>query len=133
MAEEKTIESLTKELETAQGRAVIADIYEKRASLYKIKEDYENALKDYEKALEYEPENRVRAWIHHYIAEIYEFQKNFDKAEKEYTLAIETDLSCCLHYLYRGQYYKKLWEVEKYKQDYAKAKELGYGEDEEED
>lgn len=122
MAKKKTIKSLTKELETAQGRAVISKIYQDRASLYHDMEDYENAIKDYEKALEYEPQRPKRANIHQCIAKIYEKQENFDKAENEFNLAIETD-PCYDTYMHRANFYERCDATEKSEQNRKNALE----------
>lgn len=80
--------------------------------------DAEERLKNYQKALDENPQN-LDATIN--IANAFDEVKNYDKAIEYYNKAIEIDKKCALAYNNRGYSYFNKQEYENALQDYDKA------------
>jgi len=97
-------------------------LYARRGGAYYNLGQYEQAVQDYSKAIEIDPN-----WIMHYRrrAEAYKALKRYDKAIQDYNKVIQR-LILPEFYYSRGECYQALGETEKAQADFAKAKELGY-------
>lgn len=119
---EERIDFLTKKLEKSEGKAVIAKIYKDRAGLYEEKEDYEQAIKDYEKALEYEPRKYNRSSICNALGFLYS-ENDFEKAENIYKKGIEFDTENYLNYRGLADLYLESGRQEEYEKYHQMAVE----------
>jgi len=123
MNSEERIDFLTKKLETAKGKAVIAKIYKERAHLYELKENDEMAIKDYEKALEYEPQKYNSSSICNALGCLYS-ENDFEKAENIFKKGIEFCPEYYLNHQHLADLYLKFGRQEEYEKYHQMAVEI---------
>lgn len=92
-----------------------------RGSLYKMKGDYDNAMKDYFKAIELAPKN-PNGYCER--GDLYKDKGELDNAIKDYNMAIELDPEYTYAYCGRGIAYNVKGELDSTIRDYNKAIEL---------
>lgn len=101
-------------------KAELSDLFLKRGNLYRCLNDYNNALKDYSKAVEIDPKSyygyAIRGSFYDY------YLKDYDKALKDYSKAIKFAPWVHEYYDMRGDLYRyKLFDYKKALEDYSAA------------
>ena len=97
--------------------------YNNRGEVYRQQGESENAIADFNKAIELDPTDAI-AYSDRGV--VYFAQDEFEKAITDFTKAIELDPADAVNYYYRGVTLEELGSTENAEADYAKAKELGY-------
>ena len=98
-----------------------ASSYYKRAYLYLKQNEYDKAINDYNKAIEFNP-NKVSYYAER--ADLYAKQKEYLNAIKDYNKAIELNPNNAVYYSKRAKVYEQQNEYDKALTDYNKAIEL---------
>jgi len=98
-----------------------AEFYSKRGECYFEMENYDNALKDYDKAIELDPK---RAEAYSGRGRCYFEMKNYDEALKNCDKAIELDPKCAEAYLVYGKCYVERENYDEALKNCDKAVEL---------
>ena len=98
-----------------------AEDYHYSAFRHQLEFHYQEAIKDYSKAIELEPDYYLR---YSFRADCYKELKQYDLAIKDYSKAIELDPEDYWNYVHRADYYKELKQYELAIKDNEKALEL---------
>ncbi|KAA3654116.1 MAG: tetratricopeptide repeat protein [Chloroflexi bacterium] len=98
--------------------------YSQRGYCYKDRDDYSEALLDYNKAIELNTNDRAVSDSYGGIGDISYYEEDYSKAAQEYTHAIELNPSRYLFYSNRGDSYVMLDNYEEAINDFDKAIEL---------
>ena len=101
----------------------VAEIYHNRGYTYEILEQYESALKDYDKAIELEP---YKAFYLFNRAFLYQSQEKNIEAIKDYDMVILFEPENAKALTNRGEAHYALGNKEKAYADFIKAQEFGY-------
>lgn len=124
----KAIYNFYKAMELDQSFAANAykkcgDIHLRQGSEYGIQIRYEKAIKEYNKAIEFNP-NDDESYYNR--GEAYKSLRQYEFAIQDYTKSIELNPDSRYAYKNRGECYKSLGEMEKAQADFEKFNELGY-------
>lgn len=120
---EDAIRAFTQVIQIKRDYTVVAVVYTNRGLAYYNKGQYDQAIKDYNKAIEIDPGNAV-AYINRGFA--YRNKGQYDQAIKDYTKAIEIDPGNADAYYNRGfTYLMNLGDKIMGCADWKKACELG--------
>lgn len=119
---EEIIELLADEvLEKETDKATEAELYICRGNVWYNKKEYNEAISDYNKAIEINPNyalafyNRGFVWI---------FREEYDKAIEDYNKAIEIDPNDVSAYVIKGSIFRAMKEYDKAIENYNKAIEI---------
>ncbi len=116
---DKAIESYNDSLDARSDPTVFYN----RGVAYMNKGDFTNAIRDFTKAIELQPDN---AFAFNNRAFVYKNKGNFDDAIKDYSEVIRLKPDFSVAYYGRGFSYQAKGEKEKALADYKKALSLGY-------
>jgi len=99
------------------------DKYHRQANAYSEKGDYDNAIANYNKAIELNPESS-RAAIYYNRGIAYSKKNDFDRAIADYNKAIEINPNDAEIYFNRGGAYYRKGDIDKAISDTNKASEI---------
>jgi tetratricopeptide (TPR) repeat protein len=105
----------------AQQKIGLAPAYYNRGNAYFAKGYYEQAISDYDKAIELEPNNAI---VYFSRGKAYAYNNKFDEAISDYNKAIEINPKFAMAYFYRAQSYSETHEYERASADYGKTIDL---------
>lgn len=113
---EDGVEFFTKKIEEKPT----ADLYLRRASVHKLRNEYDDALADCDKAIELSPSSSS----YQNRGQLYAQKKDYPAAIADYNRAIEIDPTNPFPYRSRGQAYEQTRKYDDALADYARANEL---------
>jgi len=99
-----------------------AELYKNRADIYHKQDNYDNAIVDYTKAIELNPEYAVDAYLSRGLC--YNDIEDYDSALNDYTKVIEFNPENEAVYMCRGVCYESLEDYDSALKDYTKVIEL---------
>ena len=120
---EQAIDSLNRELESPTREVPLYILYSDRGELYRWQGQYEKAVADYKKALEFKPDYYI---IWNNLGLAYTGMKNYGPAVSCFNKALEINSTFATGYLNRGLVYLRLRENDKAADDFHMAKALGF-------